>query len=274
MNDAGEKEGHEIADFGLRIADFQGSTPQSEIRNPKLARTLVALATYNEINNLPGLVEEIHRILPEADVLVVDDNSPDRTGEWCAERVKSDSRLRYLPRPGKLGLGSALLAAMRFAVDGPYDVLVTMDADWSHDPQYLRALVEGTDSADVALGSRYCEKGGIDGWPFGRRILSRGVNWLSGLLLRIPVRDSSGAFRAYRVTALKKIDLDALRSTGYAYMEEILWHLHRSGARLVEVPITFRERRAGKSKINTREAIGKLGTLLRLSVSGAPRIPR
>src|SRR4051812_27664132 len=119
-------------------------------------RTLVALATFNEISNLPDLVEEIHRVLPEADVLVVDDNSPDGTGEWCAERMKIDSRLRYLPRPGKLGLGSALLAAMRFALGGPYDFLVTMDADWSHDPKYLRALVEGAETADVALGSRYC----------------------------------------------------------------------------------------------------------------------
>ncbi len=231
------------------------------------SRLLVALATYNEIDTLPSLVDEVERVLPDADVLVVDDNSPDGTGEWCARRAITDSRLRCLHRPGKMGLGSATQAAMRFALDGPYDVLVTMDADWSHDPQYLPAVAEAVEGADVALGSRYCEQGAIDGWPIGRRILSRGVNWLSGFLLRMPVRDSSGAFRAYRVTALKKIDLDALRSTGYSYQEEILWRLHRSGAELVEVPITFRERRAGRSKINVREAFDKASTLLRLFLS-------
>jgi dolichol-phosphate mannosyltransferase len=237
-------------------------------------RVLVALATYNEIETLPSLVDEIQRVLAEADVLVVDDNSPDGTGEWCDRRAKIDTRLKCLHRPGKLGLGSATLAAMRFAFDTPYDVLVTMDADWSHDPQYLPAIVEAAAGADVVLGSRYCENGAIEGWPVRRRILSRGANWLSRLLLRLPVRDSSGAYRAYRVAALKKIDLDTLRSTGYSYLEEILWHLHRSGSTFAEVPITFRERRAGKSKINAKEAIGKVRTLLRLSVSVVPRTHR
>src|SRR5215204_743043 len=193
-------------------------------------RVLVALATYNEIDTLPSLIDEVQRVLPDADILVVDDNSPDGTGQWCDERAKADSRLKCLHRPGKLGLGSATLDAIRFAIDGVYDVLVTMDADWSHDPQYLSALVEATENADVALGSRYCEHGAIDGWPLRRRILSRGMNWLSKLLLRLPIRDSSGAFRAYRLTAVRKIDLDLIRSTGYSYLEEILWHLNRSGA--------------------------------------------
>jgi dolichol-phosphate mannosyltransferase len=232
------------------------------------SRVLIALATYNEIDTLPSLVDEVQRVLPDADVLVVDDNSPDGTGEWCSERAKTDSRLKCLHRPGKLGLGSATLDAIRFALDGPYDVLVTMDADWSHDPQYLPALIDGVETADVALGSRYCERGAIDGWPLTRRIMSRGMNGLSRLMLRLPVRDSSGAFRTYRLAALRVIDLDSIRSTGYSYLEEILWYLHRSGAKLVEVPITFRERRAGRSKINTREAVDKLLTLLRLRFSG------
>jgi dolichol-phosphate mannosyltransferase len=227
-------------------------------------RVLVALATYNEIGNLPSLVDEVQRVLPEADVLVVDDNSPDGTGTWCDERAKTDSRLKCLHRPGKLGLGSATLDAIRFTLDEQYDVLVTMDADWSHDPQYLTALVAATKSADVALGSRYCERGAIEGWPVARRIVSRGMNWLSRLTLRLPVRDSSGAFRAYRLAALKKIDLERIRSNGYSYLEEILWHLNRSGAELVEVPITFRERRAGRSKVSAREAVDKVSTLLRL----------
>jgi dolichol-phosphate mannosyltransferase len=231
-------------------------------------RVLVAVATYNEIDNLPSLVDAVQQALPSADVLVVDDNSPDGTGKWCDERSKADSRLTCLRRPGKLGLGSATLDAIRFALNGPYDVLVTMDADWSHDPQYLPTLIDAAESADVAIGSRYCEQGSIDGWPLTRRIMSRGMNWLSRFMLRLPVRDSSGAFRAYRLAALKKIDLGSIRSAGYSYLEEILWHLHRSGAELVEVPIAFRERRAGRSKINAREAVDKISTLLRLCFSG------
>jgi dolichol-phosphate mannosyltransferase len=230
-------------------------------------RILVALATYNEINNLPSLVDEIIRVLPEAELLVVDDNSPDGTGKWCDDRARSDPRLKCLHRPGKQGLGSATLAAMRFALDGAYDVFITMDADWSHDPQYLPALLHATEDADVTLGSRYCNGGAIDGWPIHRRVLSRCANGLSRALLRLPVKDTSGAFRAYRVAALKTIELANVRSAGYAYLEEIVWLLHRAGARIVEVPITFHERRAGRSKINAQEALGKLGMLFRLAFS-------
>jgi dolichol-phosphate mannosyltransferase len=154
---------------------------------------------------------------------------------------------------------------MRYAIEQKYDVLMTLDADWSHDPAALPELLTATADADVAIGSRYCTGGAIDGWPLHRRLLSRCNNNLSRLLLRLPVRDTSGAFRAYRIEKLQKIRLDEIRSSGYGYLEEILWHLHRADAKFVEVPITFRERRAGRSKINTREAIGKLKVLLQLA---------
>jgi dolichol-phosphate mannosyltransferase len=227
-------------------------------------RTLVALATYNEIENLPTLVDEILRVLPAADVLVVDDNSPDGTGRWCDERATQEPRLRCLHRPGKQGLGSATLAAARYAMDHDYDLFVTLDADWSHDPAHLPELIRATEHSDVAIGSRYCPDGRIEGWPWQRRFLSRWVNRLSLVLLRLPVRDSSGAFRAYRVAKLRDVGRDNIQASGYAYLEEILWHLHRAGATFTEVPITFHERRAGRSKINLREAFSKLTTLLRL----------
>ncbi|MCI0335675.1 MAG: polyprenol monophosphomannose synthase, partial [Planctomycetes bacterium] len=198
---------------------------------------------------------------------VIDDSSPDGTGEWCDRQAANEIRLCCIHRPAKLGLGSAALAAMRFAIEHNYDIMVTLDADWSHDPQYLPELVRATDRADVAVGSRYCSGGSIEGWPLHRRALSRGVNGLSRLLLRVPVRDTSGAFRAYRVAKLREIDLANIRATGYAYLEEILWHMHRLGATLIEVPITFHQRRAGRSKINGVEVAGKLAMLLRLSVS-------
>jgi dolichol-phosphate mannosyltransferase len=230
------------------------------------SRTLVALATYNEIENLPTLVEAILRVLPDADVFVVDDNSPDGTGKWCEEASARESRLRCLHRPAKEGLGSATLLAARYAIDHGYNVLVTLDADWSHHPRYLTQLLRATEDADVAIGSRYCSGGEIEGWPMHRRALSRWVNRLTRLLLRLPVRDTSGAFRAYRVAKLRELQLEDIRSRGYAYLEELLWHLHRAGATFAEVPITFAERRAGQSKINLREAAGKLRTLLRLAL--------
>jgi dolichol-phosphate mannosyltransferase len=230
-----------------------------------MARVLVVLATYNEIDNLPSLVDEILRALPAADILIIDDNSPDGTGRWCDERAASEPRLNCLHRPGKQGLGSATLVGMNWAFEKSYDLIVTMDADWSHDPSHLPALLRATESADVAVGSRYCPGGAIEGWPLSRRMMSRWMNRLSWLMLRLPVRDSSGAFRAYRTSALRKIDLVNVQASGYSYLEEILWHLHRAGAVFREVPITFRERRAGKSKINISEAAGKFRTLLRLA---------
>jgi dolichol-phosphate mannosyltransferase len=234
-------------------------------------RTLVALATYNEIENLPGLVDEILRVLPAADVLVVDDNSPDGTGSWCDERAASEPRLRCSHRAGKLGLGSATILALHDAIECGYEIVITMDADWSHDPTYLPELVAATEHADVAIGSRYIDGGAIVGWPWHRRQMSRTINRMSRAILQLPIRDTSGAFRAYRVAKLRQLKVDDVRATGYAYLEEILWHLAQADATFAEVPITFRERRAGRSKISVREAAGKIATLFRLARKPAVR---
>jgi dolichol-phosphate mannosyltransferase len=228
------------------------------------ASTLVALATYNEIENLPRLVDEILAVLPNADILVVDDNSPDGTGHWCDERASVETRLRCIHRESKLGLGSATIAAMRFAIEGGYETLVTMDSDWSHDPVQLPSLLAATVSADVVIGSRYCPEGAIDGWPLHRRLLSRVLNTLTRSLLHLPVRDSSGSYRAYRVSKLCEIELNRVKSKGYSYLEEVLWHLSRAGATFAEVPIVFRDRRAGRSKNGIDVAVEKLRTVLRL----------
>jgi dolichol-phosphate mannosyltransferase len=235
------------------------------------SRTLVALATYNEIDNLPRLVEAVLRVLPDADVLVVDDNSPDGTGQWCNQQAAREPRLRCLHRPSKQGLGGATLSAARHAMAHGYEIFVTLDADWSHDPSALPELVGALDRVDVAIGSRYCPGGAIEGWPWHRRWMSRSLNVLSRVLLRVPVGDASGAYRAYRISKLQQADLQPIKARGYAYLEELLWHLHRSGATFAEVPITFRERRAGQSKINYREAAAKLATLFRLAFRRANR---
>jgi dolichol-phosphate mannosyltransferase len=232
------------------------------------AQTLVALATYNEIDALPRLVEEILRVLPEADVLVVDDNSPDGTGRWCAEFAARESRFFHLHRPAKQGLGSATLAAVRFALERDYEVLITLDADSSHDPSHLPALLHATREADVVIGSRYCPGGQIAGWPLHRRVLSKSLNGLNRALLNLPVRDSSGSFRAYRTSKLRELRLEDIRAEGYAYLEELLWNLDRAGATCVELPITFHQRHGGKSKMSFREVAGKVATLARLTLRG------
>lgn len=226
---------------------------------------LVALATYNEIENLPSLAAAIRTHLPDADVLVVDDNSPDGTGRWCDEFASTHAWFSVIHRAGKLGLGSATWAAMQAAIDRGYDVLVTLDADWSHPPERLPALVAATSEADVAIGSRYCPGGSIEGWPTSRRVVSRVMNRATRIALGMPVRDASGACRAYRADVLRRLDFGQLTETGYAYLEEILWHLARLGARFAEVPIAFTDRRRGASKVHAGEVVGKACVLARLA---------
>ncbi len=234
-------------------------------------RILVALATYNELGNLPSLVDEIWRICPQADILVVDDSSPDGTGQWCEAKAAQEPRLKVTHRPGKLGIGSAHLQAMRYAIDAGYDYLVTMDADWSHRPHHLPDLLSAMEPlvgprVDVAIGSRYVRGGTIENWPWYRRFMSRAINFYARWLLWLPVKDCSGAFRCYRVSTLANLPLQEIRSRGYSFFEEILWHLRRQNARMVEVPIRFMERSVGQTKINLREALAALFILLQLAL--------
>ena len=226
------------------------------------SRTLVSLATYNERDNLAPLVHEIHTALPGADVLVIDDNSPDGTGKLADDLAAADPRVHVLHRPGKLGLGTAILAAVRHALEHDYEFLVNMDADFSHHPRYLPALLAGMDRHDVMIGSRYIPGGGAVGWPASRRLLSWGVNALVRLLLRIPAHDTSGAYRCYRVATLRRTELNHLLSRGYSFQQELLYRCRRAGARLGETPILFENRRAGASKVNPREAARSLAVLL------------
>ncbi len=232
--------------------------------------TLVMLATYDEIDNLPHLVDEILAVVSDVDILVIDDDSPDGTGRWCDERSVSDPRLRCLHRAGKLGLGTATIAGMKYAIEHGYRYVLNMDADFSHHPRYLPALLagmehaDGTPAADVMIGSRYVPGGAIEGWPLKRHLMSRGVNVCAHWLLGLRAKDCSGAFRCYRVSLLARVEFDAVRSRGYSFQEEILWHLKRLGAKIVETPITFVDRQRGTSKISIRETLAALGILLTL----------
>jgi dolichol-phosphate mannosyltransferase len=233
---------------------------------PTQPRLLVSLATYNEKDNLPRLIDEIHEVAPQADILVIDDNSPDGTGQVADERAATDPRIKVLHRAGKLGLGTAIMAGMRYAIEHDYDLLLNMDADFSHHPRYVPAILAGMDRRDVMVGSRYIPGGGSTSWPLTRRLMSWGVGSVVRLLLRIPARDTSGAFRCYRVSKLRQLDFDAVVSRGYSFQQEMLWRCHRVGCRIGETPIVFENRRAGKSKVNPGEAVRSMGVILWLGL--------
>ena len=231
---------------------------------------LIAVATYNERENLPLLVERIRATVPDADILVVDDNSPDGTGQWVLEQAKKDEHLLPMNRSGKLGLGTAVIAALQFAVEKQYKYVVNMDADFSHPveviPDLIRRAEQADHPADVVIGSRYVKGGGVVGWPLVRRFMSRGINLFARVMLRLSTRDNSGSFRCYRVSLLEKFDFNSLRSRGYSFFEEVLYRLKRIGATFAEVPITFTDRTRGVSKINKKEALTAVWLLFRIGL--------
>jgi dolichol-phosphate mannosyltransferase len=229
-------------------------------------RILVSLATYNERDNLPELLRQIHDTVPHVDILIIDDNSPDGTGVWADQAAASESRLHVLHRPGKLGLGTAILAGMRFAIERNYDAFLNMDADFSHHPRYLPALIAGMADHDLMIGSRYMPGGGSVNWPWSRRVMSRGINFLVRLLLRVPGTDTSGGLRCYSVPLLRRTRLDRMRSRGYSFQQEILFRCCRAGCRVGEIPIVFEDRRAGRSKVSYWEIIRSISMILRLGM--------
>jgi dolichol-phosphate mannosyltransferase len=229
-------------------------------------RLLIGIATYKERDNLEPLVREIHKFVPQADILVTDDNSPDGTGELADRLAAADPRIHVNHRPGKLGLGTAILAGMRYAMQHGYDYFMSMDADYSHHPRYLPAMVAGMKNHDLMIGSRYIPGGGTANWPLSRRFMSGGINVLVRLLMRISARDTSGGFRCYRIAKLRQTNLDHLLSHGYSFQEEVLYRCRQANCKIGETPIIFEDRRAGSSKVDPREAVRSLAVIVLLGV--------
>jgi dolichol-phosphate mannosyltransferase len=233
-------------------------------------RTIISLATYNEAENIEPLVMEIRRDLPTADILIIDDNSPDGTGKIAAKLAASLPGVYVLHRSGKLGLGTAVLTGMRYAIENGYDALINMDADFSHPPRFLSKLAEGVEKGgyDVMIGSRYVKGGGIGGeqFNFKRKFMSTGINTYARFWLGLSTRDNSGSYRCYRTAMLQRIPFDKVRSRGYSFMEEILYWCLEAGAKIGETPIIFENRRAGVSKINKMEAVHALRIIAELGV--------
>ena len=231
-------------------------------------RLLISLATYNEAGNLEELIHEIRLHAPQAWILVTDDNSPDGTGQ-IADRLKNSlPRIAVIHRSGKLGLGTALIAAMGYAIENDFEYFLNLDADFSHPPRYISDLLAGMTDHDVMIGSRYVPGGGIAGNQFDlkRKFMSTGINLYSRLFLGLPSKDNSGSYRCYRVSKLKEINFQAIRSRGYSFMQEILFWCRQAGCRIGETPIIFENRRAGTTKINRQEATRALSIIFQLGM--------
>ena len=213
-------------------------------------RTVIIMPTYNERQNLEIIAGRVRESVPAADLLVVDDNSPDGTGDLADKLAETDQHIQVMHRTEKAGLGRAYVAGFSWALERGYDVIVEMDADGSHRPEDLHRLLTALADADAVIGSRYVPGGTVVNWPKSREFLSRGANIYNRLMLGVSVKDATGGFRAYRAATLRKIDLNNIESAGYCFQIDMTLRVLQAGLKLIEVPITFVERERGKSKMS------------------------
>ena len=234
-------------------------------------KTLLIIPTYNEAENLSPLLQEIFSYAPLTHVLIVDDHSPDGTGELADNFQKNDARVHVLHRAGKLGLGTAYLAGFKFALAHGYDAAFEMDADFSHDPRYLEPMLAAARDSDMVLGSRYVEGGGVENWGLFRRLISRGGGLYARIVLGVPIHDLTGGFKCIHRRVLETIQLETVRAEGYVFQIEVTYRALLAGFRVTEVPIVFRDRSVGSSKMSTRIAAEAIWAvpLLRFSARSA-----
>jgi dolichol-phosphate mannosyltransferase len=217
-----------------------------------LGRIVVIIPTFNELSTLPVIVSRVRASVPEADILVADDNSPDGTGRLADELAAADDQLHVMHRLGKEGLGAAYLAGFAWALQAGYDVVVEMDADGSHQPEQLPRLLDALRTADLVLGSRWVPGGRTENWPKSRQLISRGGTAYTRLMLGVPIQDATGGYRAFRADTLRKLDLHEVASQGYCFQIDLAWRAVQRGLTVREVPITFVERTAGTSKMSRK----------------------
>jgi dolichol-phosphate mannosyltransferase len=236
------------------------------------SRTLIVTPTYNEKENLPRFVDAVRAAFPEADMLIVDDNSPDGTGDLADAIAAKDSHVRVMHRAGKLGLGTAYIQAFQKGLGEGYDRFFEMDADLSHDVKYLPDFVRALDDgADVVIGSRNIPGGGVEGWGLGRHVISKGGSLYSRTILGLGVRDLTSGYKAFTRRALEAIDIGSIHSNGYSFQIEMTYRAIRRGMRVKEVPIVFVDRTLGKSKMSRKIFVEAMGVVWRLraeSVTG------
>jgi len=240
----------------------------SEPQTAPLGPVAVIIPTYNERDNLELIVTRVRASVPTADILIVDDNSPDGTGEIADKLIASDTRIHVMHRQGKSGLGTAYIAGFHWALDNGYGVMVEMDADGSHDPADLPGMLTALESADLVIGSRYVPGGTVVNWPKSREVLSRGANVYVRLMLGISVHDATGGYRAYRADTLRDLGLDEVDSQGYCFQIDLTLRVVNSGRKVTEVPITFTERARGASKMSRSIIVEALWRVAKWGVAG------
>jgi len=239
-----------------------------EPTNADLGRILVIIPTYNERDALPNILARVRNSVPDADILIVDDNSPDGTGKIADEWVLGHPGIHVMHRLGKAGLGAAYLAGFAWGLQQGFDVLVEMDADGSHQPEQLPTLLAALEYSDLVLGSRWVEGGGTENWSQKRELLSKGGNYYTKIMLGIDIADATGGYRAFKASALRSLDLHAVASAGYCFQVDLAWRAKQRGFVVTEVPITFVEREVGISKMS-RKIVAE--ALWRVTVWGIDR---
>jgi dolichol-phosphate mannosyltransferase len=234
-------------------------------------KSLIVIPTYNEKDNIEALVEAVLGLGQNIEILIVDDHSPDGTGQIADHLTAKDHRVHVLHRPGKQGLGSAYIQGFRFALAGDYDLIFEMDADFSHDPSNIPAFLEKIRECDVVLGSRYIQGVNVINWPMSRLLLSYFANIYTRVITGLPIRDATGGFKCFRRKALEDIDLEKVKSDGYSFQIEMTFKCWKKGFRICEIPIIFYERQKGRSKMSkkiVREAVVMVWRLRLMSLLG------
>lgn len=215
-------------------------------------QTLIIIPTYNEIENLQKLTEEIFLVLPQTDILVIDDDSPDGTGRLAQSLAGKNHKIKLIQRGGKSGLGSAYIRGFRYALENNYDFVFEMDADSSHNPKYLPDFLKQATQYNLILGSRYIKGGGVTEWGALRKLISYAANLYARIILGLPYRDLTGGFKCYSQAALRNLELDSIICEGYGFQIETTYRIYRKGLSIKEIPIVFKGRRRGKSKISRK----------------------
>lgn len=213
-------------------------------------RTIICIPTYNESENIIRMIDAVHGVVPEAHVLVIDDGSPDGTARLVRERMTADERVHIIERAGKMGLGTAYCAGFAYALEHEFELIMEMDADFSHDPKDTRRLLDAVQDCDLVIGSRYIQGVNVINWPMSRLLLSWFANLYTRVITGMPIADATGGFKCFRAAVLRGIDLTKIRSNGYAFQIEMNYKAWRGGARIKEIPIVFTDRVSGVSKMS------------------------
>jgi len=240
-------------------------------RDAAKGRVLIVMPTYNERQNLEIVAGRIREAVPDADLLVVDDNSPDGTGDLADKLAEVDSRVQVMHRTEKAGLGRAYVAGFSWALERGYDLIVEMDADGSHRPEDLPKLLAVSEQADAVIGSRYVPGGTVVNWPKSREFLSKGANLYNRIMLGVQVKDATGGFRVYRAATLRRIDLNGIESAGYCFQIDMTLRVLQAGMTITEVPITFVERERGASKMSRTVIFEAFGRVARWGIGARLR---